>query len=213
MMLQHISLDHGWFYHYRLHKAKLGLLRDNGFSSLHRYLYRVFEDCPQEPFLAGPRGSRLRFSLGIEPRQIDNHEVTMLAKEGLAWNKYADAHSNVQVFMLSYDSSTVGVEVPIWLRATELGDKYEELFNSKEPLSGHIDVLRAEDNKLWVWDYKPRAEKERYASTQVFFYALMLSRRTGIPLNRIMCGYFDESTAFVFRPDKKYLKEKQETLR
>ena len=212
-MIQHVSLDHGWFYHYRLHRAKLGLLRDNGFSSLHRFLNRVFDDCPQEPFLAGPRSSRLRFSLGIEPRQIDNHEVTTLAREGLAWNKYTDAHSNVQVFMLSYDKTTVGVEVPIWLKAYELGTKHEELFQSKEPLSGHIDVLRTEGDKLWVWDYKPRAEKEKYASTQVFFYSLMLSRRAGIPLDKIRCGYFDENTAFAFKPDRKYLRGTQIKLR
>ena len=213
MMLQHISLDHGWYYHYRLHRAKLGMLRDNGLSSLHRYLNRVFENCPQDPFLTGPRGSRLKFSLGIEPRRIDNHEVTMLAREGLSWNRYNGAHSNVQVFMLSYDTSTVGVEVPIWLKATELDKKFEELFASKKPLSGHIDALRVEDNKVWIWDYKPRAEQEKYASTQVFFYSLMLSKRTGIPLDRFMCGYFDENTAFVFKPDKKYLRERQLRLK
>ncbi|KYK24638.1 hypothetical protein AYK26_03625 [Euryarchaeota archaeon SM23-78] len=212
-MLQHVSLDHGWYYHYRLHNAKLGLLRDNGFYPLHRYLNRVFKNCPQEPFLTGPRGSRLRFDLGIRPRQIDNHEVTMLAREGLSWNKYTDAHSNVQVFMLSYDNTTVGVEVPIWLRATELGKKHEEFFNSKEPLSGHIDVLRTDNDKVWVWDYKPRAAQEKYASTQVFFYSLMLSRRAGIPLDRIRCGYFDEHTAFAFKPDKKYLRGTQLKLR
>ena len=189
MMIQHVSLDHGWFYHYRLHKAKLGLLRDNGLSSLHTYLNKVFKECPQEPFLSGPRGSRLRFDLGIRPRQIDNHEVTVLAREGLGWNKYTEAHSNVQVFMLSYDNSTVGVEVPIWLKATELGKKFEELFNSKEPLSGHIDVLRTEGNNLWVLDYKPRAEQEKYAPTQVFFYSLMLSKRAGIHAYFFVHGY------------------------
>jgi hypothetical protein len=213
MMIQHVSLDHGWWYHYRLHQAKLGLLKGNGYSNLHKYLHEVFDNCPQEPFLIGPRSSKLKFSLGITPRRIDNHEVSLLAKEGLNWNKYNDAHSNVQVFMLSYDNKTIGVEVPIWLKAEELGKKYEELFASKEPLSGHIDVLRLEDNKLWIWDYKPNAEQEKYASTQTFFYALMLSKRTGIPLEKFMCGYFDEDTCFVFKPGEKYLKEKQETLR
>jgi hypothetical protein len=213
MMIQHVSLDHGWWYHYRLHQAKLGLLKGNGYSNLHKYLHEVFDNCPQEPFLTGPRSSKLKFSLGIKPRQIDNHEVSLLAKEGLHWNKFNDAHSNVQVFMLSYDNKTIGVEVPIWLKAHELGKKFEELFASKEPLSGHIDVLRLEDDKLWIWDYKPNAEQEKYASTQTFFYALMLSKRTGIPLDKFMCGYFDDDTCFVFKPHEKYLKERQETLR
>jgi len=213
MMIQHVSLDHGWYYHYRLHNEKLGLLKGNGYSNLHKYLHSVFDNCPQEPFVTGPRSSKLKFSLGIEPRQIDNHEVSHLAKEGLAWNKFRDAHSNVQVFMLSFDNKTIGVEVPIWLRAEELGRKYGELFNSKEPLSGHIDVLRLEDDKLWIWDYKPNAAKEKYASTQTFFYSVMLSKRTGIPLDKFMCGYFDEHTSFVFKPKEKFLEETQLTLK
>ncbi|HJX05783.1 MAG TPA: PD-(D/E)XK nuclease family protein [Candidatus Nanoarchaeia archaeon] len=213
-MIRQVSLDHGWYYHYRLHQAKLGLLKTNGFSHLHTYLDEVFNKCPQEPFLIGPRGSQLKFSLGIKPRQVDNHEVSVLAKEGLHWNKYNNAHSNVQVFMLSYDNKTLGAEVPIWLRADEFGEKkFDELFSTKEPLSGHIDVLRLEDDKLWVWDYKPRAEKEKYASTQTFFYALMLSKRTGISLDKFMCGYFDDETSFVFKPKEKYIKEKQMTLK
>lgn len=212
-MIQHVSLDHGWYYHYRLHKAKLGLLETNGFSRAHNYLNKVFDNCPQEPFLEGPRSSKLRFDLGIMPRQIDNHEVSHLAKQGLEWNQYNNAHSNVQVFMLSQDNSTIGVEVPIWLKHHEIGKKYEEMFNTKEPLSGHIDVLRLEGDRLWIWDYKPKAIKEKYASTQVFFYSLMLSKRTGIPLDKFMCGYFDEETSYVFKPDKKYLRGKQLRLR
>jgi hypothetical protein len=212
-MIKHVSLDHGWFYHYRLHELKLDMLKGNGFSKLHSYLHEVFDNCPQQPFITGPRSSKLKFNLGIKPRQIDNHEVSFLAKEGLNWNKFSDAHSNVQVFMLNYDSKTLGVEVPIWIKPEELGSKFEELFASQEPLSGHIDVLRLEDDKLWIWDYKPRADKEKYASTQTYFYSLMLSKRTGIPLDQFMCGYFDEHTCFVFKPNEKYLKERQERLR
>jgi hypothetical protein len=214
IMIRHVSLDHGWYYHYRLHDAKLALLKGNGYSNVHNYLEDVFHNCPREPFVTGPRGSKLKFSLGIEPRRIDNHEVSLLAKNGLHWNKFHDAHSNVQVFMLSYDNKTVGIEVPIWLKAKEIGEKkFSELLGSTEPLSGHIDVLRLEDDKLWVWDYKPGAEKEKYAATQTFFYSIMLSKRTGIPLDHFMCGYFDENTSFVFKPKEKYLEERQMTLR
>jgi hypothetical protein len=212
IMIKHVSLDHGWYYHYRLHDAKLTLLKGNGYSNVHNYLEDVFHSCPREPFVIGPRSSKLKFSIGIKPRRIDNHEVSVLAKNGLEWNKFDNAHSNVQVFMLSEDSKTIGIEVPIWLKADELGKKYEELFGTKEPLSGHIDVLRLEDDKLWIWDYKPNAEKEKYASTQTFFYSIMLSKRTGIPLDKFMCGYFDDKTSFVFKPKQKYLEEMQMKL-
>ncbi|MBU1596932.1 MAG: hypothetical protein KKE98_00650 [Nanoarchaeota archaeon] len=212
-MIKHISLAHGWYYHYRLHTAKMKLLQGNGFSSLHSYLEKVFAKCPQEPFDVGPRSSKLRFDLGIKPRQIDNHEVSHLAKDGLEWNGYNTAHSNVQMFMLNNDSNSIGIEVPIWLKSHEIGKKYEDLFNTKDPLSGHIDVLRLEGNKVWIWDFKPKAEKEKYASTQVFFYSLMLSKRTGIPLNKFMCGYFDQETSYAFKPDMKYLKGRQMKLK
>ncbi|MBN2052254.1 Dna2/Cas4 domain-containing protein [Candidatus Woesearchaeota archaeon] len=212
-MIRHVSLDHGWWYHYRLHNEKLDLLKGNGYTGLHKYLGEVFDKCPREPFITGPRSSKLRFNLGIKPRQIDNHEVSVLAKQGLEWDQFDNNHSNVQVFMLSYDNKTIGIEVPIWLQAEELGKKFEELFASKEPLSGHIDVLRLEDDKLWIWDYKPNAEMEKYASTQVYFYAIMLSKRTGIPLDHFMCGYFDQHTSYVFKPQMKYLEEKQMMLR
>ncbi len=142
--------------------------------------------------------------LGIQPTEIKNHEVCQLAEQGLATAHYGTAHSNVQMFMLQNDNKSIGMEVPIWLHPKEWKN-FEKTFESKDPLSGHIDVLRIEDGKVWVWDFKPKAEKEKYATTQTFFYAFMLSQRSGIPLNKFMCGYFDEKTSFVFKPEKTLL--------
>jgi len=96
------------------------------------------------------------------------------------------------------------VEVPIWIKKDELNN-FNGIFDSDEPLTGHIDILRIEDGKIWVWDYKPKAFDEKYAATQVFFYSLMLSKRSGIPLSRFRCGYFDERYAFIFKPELKNL--------
>ena len=84
-------------------------------------------------------------------------------------------------------------------------EAFKALFGCEEPLTGHIDVLRVEDGKVWVWDYKPNATKEKYAHCQVLFYCLMLAKRTGIPLDRFRAGYFDEDTAFVFKPEVEQL--------
>ena len=213
-MIQQVSLNHGAVpYEYMIHKAKADILEEKGFGALKSYLRETFSTCPLEPFTTGPRSSKLKFSVGIEPRRIENHEVTHLAKGGLAWNRFQKAHPNVQVFMLTHDTQTIAVEVPLWLYPGEYGPEMEEkfrlYFNEEGPLSGHIDVLRIEGDKIWIWDYKPKADKEKYATTQTYFYALMLSKRTGIPLENFMCGYFDEKTSFVFRPDEKYLKGKQ----
>ena len=75
------------------------------------------------------------------------------------------------------------------------------ILGTREPLTGHIDVLRREeDGLLGVWDYKPHAAAERNAHIQVFLYALMLSLRTGLPLSAFLCGYFDEKDAYLFSP-------------
>ncbi|RME52424.1 hypothetical protein D6783_04870 [Candidatus Woesearchaeota archaeon] len=202
-MIKHLSLRHGWWYHYRIHVEKArALCAPPLFQPLYEYLEGMFRHCPDEKFLTGPRSSKFKFPLGISPTPLPHHPICTLAKEGLARNEYNTAHSNVQMFLLQHDASTVGIEVPVWL------DPHEDSFLARlqktgeesGPLSGHIDVLSIENGIIWVWDYKPRAEKERYATTQTLFYARMLSRRTNIPLNLIRCGYFDEQHCFVFNP-------------
>ena len=139
----------------------------------------------------------------VDPVNITGHETSKLAAHGLEENKerFKTAHSKVQVFMLENDNNTIAMEVPIWLHHKEL-ELYNSLFGTDLPLSGHIDVLRIEDGKIWVWDYKPNAHREKYASTQVYFYALMLSTRAGVDLDHFRCGYFDDKFAYVFKPEK-----------
>ena len=196
-------LEHpGSYYVYRLHEAKLGqLCNNNGFGALKAYLQHVFQQCPDAYFREGPRSSCLKFALPHEIAEVRGHEVSTLAKYGLLENqqRYRDNHSRVQMFMLEHDNNTVAMEVPLWLEPFEL-EGYHELFGSTLPLSGHIDVLRVDGEKVWIWDYKPHAQKEKYASTQVYFYSLMLSARTGIPMNHFRCGYFDDRYAYMFQP-------------
>lgn len=204
MVIKSFCFDHkGGFYHYRVNFPKLKLI--NGFSGLANYLEGVFENCPNEYFDSGPRGSCLKFPLNnLNLKEIRGHEVSMLARLGLMDSKEITPHSKVQSFMLEKDNKTVAVEVPIWLESDEL-EIYNELFQSDEQLTGHIDLLRIEDGKIWVWDYKPNAAREKYAGTQIYFYALMLSKRTGIPLNKFRCGYFDSHHTFVFNPSETLL--------
>ena len=198
-MIIHKSFKHGWFYHYRLHVPKAEKLCNNGFSGLKKYLLDVKDSCPDDYFQKGPRGSGLKFPLDVDLKRIKGHEVCDLARLGLEEGRFRTAHSNVQMFMLQNDNSTISIEVPIWLLDSEfLG--YSQLFHSTDALTGHIDALRIENDKVWIWDYKPNAAKEKFASTQTNFYAVMLSQRAGIPLEKFRCGYFDEKEAFVFRP-------------
>ncbi|MBW2963954.1 PD-(D/E)XK nuclease family protein [Candidatus Woesearchaeota archaeon] len=200
MDIRHTSLHHGWFYHYRMHCSKSCTLCGNGMSSLSQFMERMLSDCPDHYFEKGPRSSALRFDVSTYLVRADGHEICRLAELGLKHGRYKTAHSNVEVYMLENDAHTVAVELPIWLHPHEL-DTYRALFDCEDPLTGHIDILRVEDGKIWIWDYKPNAEKEKYADCQVLFYAIMLSNRTGIPLENFRCGYFDEKTAFMFKPE------------
>jgi hypothetical protein len=163
-------------------------------------MHKVFDACPDHYFEIEPRSSALRFNLDTKHVRVDGHEVCKLAECACKYGRYKSAHSNVEVYMLENDCNTIGVEIPVWLMPHEL-ECYRALFDSENPLTGHIDLLRVEDGMIWVWDYKPKAAAEKYANCQTLFYALMLSKRTGIPLEKFRCGYFDEQTAFVFKPE------------
>lgn len=199
-MIQHLFLDHtGGVYFYRVHTHKVRYLCE---ERLYAFLHSMFYSCPHDYFQDGPRSSSLKFKIsGLDVKHVRGHEVCSLAEAGLKINseRFKDNHSRVQVFMLENDDNTVAMEIPIWLEPEELKNYYE-LFDSNFPLSGHIDLLRIEDDKIWIWDYKPGAKKEKFAETQVAFYAYMLSKRTGIPLEYFRCGYFDSEEAYVFKP-------------
>jgi len=200
-----LNLEHpGGMYIYRVHDQKIKAFckKDPELMKLGNFISSLFDSCPHENFNKGPRGSSLKFRTEHDILELYGHQVSILAKYGLEANKdrFKSNHSKVQLFMLENDRNTVAIEVPIWMNSDELGG-FKSLFGSNEPLSGHIDVLGIDEENIWVWDYKPNANKERYASTQVYFYALMLSKRTGIPLERFRCGYFDWERAYVFKPE------------
>ncbi len=207
-MIRHLHLDHsGGLYIYRTHNEKLKGLCSNGFSSLMNYLDLIFTNCPNGYFKDGPRSSMLKMNLNnLDARQVTGHEMSMLTRYALEINKerFTSNHQRVQVFMLENDNKTIAMEIPVWLMKNEF-DSFKSFFNSEKPLTGHIDILRIEDDKIWIWDYKPRASEQEYASTQTFFYALMLSKRANIPIENIRCGYFDEKHAFLFKPDLKLM--------
>ena len=201
-MIKHLSMKHGWFYYYRVHLAKSNELLSNGLSSLNDYLQDMFENCPHEYFVEGPRSSSLTFPIENKSILVENHETCKLTEKAIPAmeNRYKSAHSKVEVFMLERDDNTIAVEVPIWLKADEIKN-YSFLFDTNLPLTGHIDILRIEDGKIWIWDYKPKAKKEKHAHVQTLFYAIMLSKRTNIDLDNFMCGYFDDKDCYVFKPD------------
>lgn len=204
-MIKSYCLNHGQNYTYRYHSAKLDNLVSNGFSSLREYLMDVGKSCPENIFLSGPRSSSMHLDLNIVLEEVTGHKMSELANHALK-NYPGTPHEKVQVCALENDSSIVAMEVPLWIKPTDLiglnisENILSKMFKDGELLTGHIDLLAIEDGNIWIWDFKPRAHKEKYAKTQVLLYALMLSKRTRINLDKFRCGYFDENRAYLFKP-------------
>jgi|GEM_PF-492928 len=208
-----ISFAHGdgHFYRFRLDTEKA----KNSPAELQEFFQSLCDgDCPNHFFLRPPSSSRLRLSLNDQITRQREHSTVALANDCYGIALYKSAHENLQAYFLDKDPESISTEVPVWLSAEEYAD-YKNLFPEGGVLTGHIDLLRLEkDGKIWIWDYKPNAFNEKYAAGQIYSYAVMLSVRTGIPLDDIKCGYFDESNAYTLEPSAVTLRPlpKQERL-
>jgi len=190
------------YYRYRLALARTDRLPE----PMADYLHTLFTNCPNHLF-SQPlcRASHVRRGgLGIEVplKRVKRHDIITLADKSHGFSQVSSRHENLQKFFLEHNPNTIACEVPVWMEAWEIED-YPRLLRTRETLTGHIDLLRHEnDGLLGVWDYKPHAAAERDAHVQVFLYALMLALRTGLPLTRFLAGYFDEHDAYTFHPSQ-----------
>ena len=133
-------------------------------------------------------------------------------------------HEAVQRFFLANDSVTVATEVPVYIRREDIehmqnvlkfkvleegglrfkGDK-EHRLNAQaisargRLLTGHIDLVQIRNGQVYILDYKPGASKERPIE-QLTWYALALSRLTGLRLFEFTCAWFDEKDYYQFYP-------------
>jgi hypothetical protein len=190
------SLEHHNFYiRYRLHIENM----KSAPESLQEYLSGILDYIPKDLFThpENPGCSGMRQLTEIQMQELSDHPIISFAQKSREHVKFKSRHENLQQWFLLNDPQAIVAELPVWMDEKE---SHEHL-NLNFPLTGHIDLLRYHDSKVEIWDYKPSAKKEKWAKTQVYFYALLLSLRAHIPLEAIQCGYFDESTAFVFRPD------------
>ncbi len=106
--------------------------------------------------------------------------------------------------MLFNDNDTIAIEVPVYLNPKELTKQEQNNYgiNLSGPLSGHIDIIQVRWNKIHMLDYKPDANKsDKQAAEQLFLYTLALNKRTGIPLHKFNCAYFDDKNYFQFSPN------------
>lgn len=179
----------GVFYRFRYRRSKLAVIP----SSLAEFFTTVPERCPHNVFTsaANARASaqELPHCPCVSPDSSD--DILALAAASISYAPYKTRHENLERYFLEYDEHCIATEVPVWAIA-EL-----PRFPS---VTGHIDVLRFKAGRIEVWDYKPNAAEEKMAALQVQLYCEMLSCRSGLPLERFVAGYFDETTSYRFDP-------------
>ena len=121
-------------------------------------------------------------------KRLRTNNATKMAQLAITLAKNRAArHEAVEDFFIANDSTTVAVEIPVYL----LPEEAPELC-LKEPLTGHIDLLQFRNGKVFILDYKPDQDPAA-ASTQLKLYAKALSRRAGIPMANIATAAFNES--------------------
>jgi ATP-dependent exoDNAse (exonuclease V) beta subunit len=210
-LIRSTRLHHKQVYTYRLHQGKLALIlaekQHEAFSPVADYLNDMATSCPHALFQEEHRASQAAnaFDLaGVEIGEKQNlaPRIAHLALQAVTHNKRR--HDELQRFMLTTDSVTVAVEVPIYLTPKDITHMQQHLgfhipITTAHTITGHIDVLQIRNGRVHILDYKPGAIHERPIA-QLMVYALALSRRTGLRLFDFTCAWFDDRHYFEFYP-------------
>jgi len=213
------TLSHIQPYTFKYHNAKLEILTKENpqFSAIKDYINKINSDkFPHRIFTYNKnngsvnaneqRASQLKFNhLKINAISKSN-QANQLAKLALNLTKSNnERHQAIQDFMLINDSTTIAVEMPVYLTNWDAGYYRNQkgfifpLNNYKTPITGHIDMLQIRNNLLHILDYKPDANKQKPIE-QLTIYALALSRKLNLPIYYFKCAWFDENDYYEFFP-------------
>jgi ATP-dependent exoDNAse (exonuclease V) beta subunit len=223
-MIEVVSMAHRQLYRFRYHRAKTLLsmeeFKNRRFGRLKEYLDNVSSETPHQYFQDGERMSEIR-------SKFDKTDMIVRSKSNFA-NKTAEfvlrsvpdnkeRHEALQRFMIANDSVTIATEVPVYIRREDVehmenelkfritndgllelkGDKQAQKF--PKLLTGHIDIVQIRNGMVHILDYKPNASKEKPIE-QLTWYALALSRLTGLRLFEFKCAWFDDKDFYEFYP-------------
>jgi transposase-like protein len=211
-----IKLYHRQVYQYAYHRPKLAMLRQGReharLAGLADFLERVPAECPHELFVGSERASQKAADF------VDASRLIVVEKENFATRMAALViptvgnnrlrHEALQRFVLVNDSTTLAVEVPIWLPPSEILELEREhgiLLRSPEAapdasITGHIDFLQVRNGAVHILDYKPDARTNRPIA-QLTIYALALTKLVpGLRLFDIKCAWFNEEEYCEFFP-------------
>ena len=222
--IRSIKLYHRQVYGYAFHRSKLELVRrgelddkrkgDAPFATLANFLEAVPLICPHDLFRAEERGRASQ----AHPEFADVSRIIVNRKENAATH-LADLiipavgnnklrHETLQRFMLTNDSVTVAIEIPIWLTESDIRALEKEhgialvpqVGAAERSITGHIDFLQVRNGAVHILDYKPDARTNKPIA-QLAIYALALTRLVpGLKLFDIKCAWFNEDEYCEFFP-------------
>jgi hypothetical protein len=210
-VIRSVRLHHQQVYLYGIHHGKLaatlGSNEHRKLQALEGFITEMAENCPHHLFSTDARASQGKTAFNLDAVEIKakrNHacRVADLVLQAVTHNKRR--HDELQRFMLTTDSVTVAVELPIYLSADDIAYFTAKLgfhvpIETRTTLTGHIDFVQVRNGAIHILDYKPKARREKPIA-QLMVYALALSRRTGLKLYDFVCAWFDEHDYFEFYP-------------
>ncbi len=199
------------------------------FWPLKEYLDNVSSETPHQYFQQGERMSEIRSKFDkadmlVRAKTNYANRLASFVLQAVKLNK--DRHEALQRFMLANDSVTVATEVPVYIRKEDVehmenvlgfqvvGEEGIKVKGGKRAsaqrkgnvgtgmprlLTGHIDFVQVRNGSIHLLDFKPNAAKERPIE-QLTWYAMAMSRLTGLRLFDFKCGWFDEHNYFEFYP-------------
>jgi hypothetical protein len=186
-VIREIDFIHrGLTYRFGCNLYKLGFLKGD-LTGLKDYILN-FEDKPQ--FQDGNRCSESKVTADVEKTTANNLASKMAAFATKAARNNRERHDVLERFMLINDTATIAKELPIYYWDKKVGT-----------VSGHIDVLQSRFGKVHILDFKPGARKE-HPEGQLLLYAMGLMFRTKIPLEKMVCAWFDKDDYYQFSPAK-----------
>lgn len=218
------TMAHRQLYRFRYHRAKTILMLDEFknrvLSPLKSYLDNVSAETPHQYFSEGERMSEIRSKFDKADMIVNSkfnyaNRLTAFVLQSIPDNK--QRHEELQRFMLANDSCTVATEVPVYIRKEDVEHmenvlKFKicdegkiEIKGDKNPrslpklLTGHIDIVQIRNGQIHLMDYKPNASKEKPIE-QLTWYALAMSRLTGLRIFNFVCAWFDEKDYYEFYP-------------
>ena len=222
-MIEEVTMAHRQLYRFRYHRAKIRLMLEEfgnrNLSRMKDYLDAVTSETPHQYFQDGERMSEVKSKFSTADMIVKSkfnfaNKLAGFVLQAVTENKLR--HEALQKFMLANDSVTVATEVPVYIRREDieylenvlkfkiLGEdalvlKGKKLQKLPRLLTGHIDIVQIRNHCVHLLDYKPNAAKERPIE-QLTWYALALSRLTGLRLFEFTCAWFDEKDYFQFFP-------------